>query len=57
MIERWLSLRELPRPVIAMVHGYCLAGASQLRACSDVIFMADTARFGFPSLSAGPPAL
>lgn len=57
MIERWLSLRELPRPVIAMVHGYCLAGASQLRVCSDVIFMADTARFGFPSLSAGAPAL
>ena len=26
MIERWLSLRELPKPVIAMVHGYCLAG-------------------------------
>ena len=26
-VERWLSLRELPKPVIAMVHGYCLAGA------------------------------
>jgi enoyl-CoA hydratase len=53
MIERWLSLRELPKPVIAMVHGYCLAGASQICACSDVIFMADDARLGFPSLPAG----
>ena len=53
MIERWLSLRELPKPVIAMVHGYCLAGASQICACSDVIFMADNARLGFPSLPAG----
>ena len=53
MIERWLSLRELPKPVIAMVHGYCPAGASQICACSDVIFMADNARLGFPSLPAG----
>ena len=53
MIERWLSLRELPKPVIAMVHGYCLAGASQICACSDVIFMAEDARLGFPSLPAG----
>ena len=53
MIERWLSLRELPKPVIAMVHGYCLAGASQICVCSDVIFMADNARLGFPSLPAG----
>lgn len=53
MIDRWLSLRELPKPVIAMVHGYCLAGASQICACSDVIFMAEDARLGFPSLPAG----
>jgi len=28
MVERWLRLRDLPKPVIAMVHGYCLAGAT-----------------------------
>ncbi len=53
MIDRWLSLRELPKPVIAMVHGYCLAGASQICVCSDIIFMAENARLGFPSLPAG----
>ena len=54
MIERWLSLRELPKPVIAMVHGYCLAGGEpDLRPVRMLFFMADNARLGFPSLPAG----
>ena len=53
MVERWLRLRELPKPVIAMVHGYCLAGATQICICSDVIFVAENARIGFPSIPAG----
>ncbi len=52
-VERWLRLRDLPKPVIAMVHGYCLAGATQLCICTDIIFVADDARIGFPSLPAG----
>ena len=53
MVERWLRLRDLPKPVIAMVHGYCLAGATQLCICSDIIFVAENARVGFPSIPAG----
>ncbi|MGE0823567.1 MAG: enoyl-CoA hydratase-related protein [Candidatus Binatia bacterium] len=53
MVERWLRLRDLPKPVIAMVHGYCLAGATQLCICSDLIFVAENARIGFPSIPAG----
>ncbi|MGA2410069.1 MAG: enoyl-CoA hydratase-related protein, partial [Candidatus Binataceae bacterium] len=52
-IETWLRLRDLPKPVIAMVHGYCLAGATQLCICSDLIFVAANARIGFPSIPAG----
>ena len=52
-VENWLRLRDLPKPVIAMVHGYCLAGATQLCICSDVIFVAENARVGFPSIPAG----
>src|SRR5216684_4983020 len=52
-VENWLRLRDLPKPVIAMVHGYCLAGATQLCICSDVIFVAENARLGFPSIPAG----
>ena len=52
-VEHWLRLRDLPKPVIAMVHGYCLAGATQLCIASDMIFVADDARIGFPSIPAG----
>jgi enoyl-CoA hydratase len=36
-----------------MVHGYCLAGATQLCISSDMIFVAENARIGFPSIPAG----
>lgn len=52
-IETWLRLRDLPKPVIAMVHGYCLAGATQLCICSDIIFVDEKTRIGFPSIPAG----
>jgi enoyl-CoA hydratase len=52
-LEHWLRLRDLPKPVISMVHGYCLAGATQLCICTDMIFVADNARIGFPSIPAG----
>jgi enoyl-CoA hydratase len=52
-LERWHKIRDFPKPVIAMVHGYCLAGATQLAICCDLIFVADDARIGFPSIPAG----
>lgn len=52
-VEHWLRLRDLPKPVISMVHGYCLAGGSQLAICTDMIFVADNASIGFPSIPAG----
>lgn len=52
-IEHWLRLRDLPKPVISMVHGYCLAGATQLCVSTDIIFVAEDAQVGFPSIPAG----
>ncbi len=52
-IEYWLRLRDLPKPVISMVHGYCLAGATQLCISTDIIFVAENAQVGFPSIPAG----
>jgi len=52
-VEHWLRLHDLPKPVISMVHGYCLAGATQLCICTDIIFVAEDARIGFPSIPAG----
>src|SRR5216684_1726576 len=52
-VEHWLRLRDLPKPVISMVYGYCLAGATQLCISTDIIFVAEDAQIGFPSIPAG----
>ena len=52
-VEHWLRLRDLPKPVISMVHGYCLAGGTQLAISTDMIFVAENASIGFPSIPAG----
>src|SRR5207237_7547307 len=36
------------KPVIAQVHGHCLAGGTDLALLSDMIVAADDAVFGFP---------
>jgi len=52
-VEHWLRLRDLPKPVISMVHGYGLAGGTQLAISTDIIFVAENAAIGFPSIPAG----
>ena len=39
---RW---RDLPKPTIAMVHGYCIFGGWQIAASMDLIIAADNTRF------------
>jgi len=42
-IEHFLRIWEHPKPVIAMVHGYCIAGASQLCTFCDLTIVAEDA--------------
>jgi enoyl-CoA hydratase len=44
--ERWLTIRDAPRPIIAQIHGYCLAGGTQLAAMCDLAIVADDTRIG-----------
>jgi enoyl-CoA hydratase len=46
--ERWMRLFNYRKPIIAQVHGYCLAGALDLLAICDVTFAAAGAKFGHP---------
>lgn len=57
VVEGWLSLTELRVPVIAQVHGHCLAGGSELVACCDLVYVADDARIGYPAVRFGVPDL
>ncbi len=48
-IERWLWMWNYRKPIIAQVHGYCLAGGGELAGMCDLIFCAEDARFGHPA--------
>ncbi|KKK36891.1 hypothetical protein WQ57_16750 [Mesobacillus campisalis] len=51
--RRWLRVWEYPKPIIAQVQGYALAGGTQLLACCDIVITDEEATFGFPSLPLG----
>lgn len=52
-LERFLQIWDHPKPVIACVHGYCLAGATQLCVFCDITVVAEDAIVGLPSLPLG----
>jgi len=49
---------DMHKPVIAQVHGYCLAGGTDVALLCDMIIAADDAQLGFPPVRAmgAPPA-
>ncbi|WP_294357466.1 crotonase/enoyl-CoA hydratase family protein [uncultured Sphingomonas sp.] len=53
-----LIVAELHKPVIAKVHGNCLAGGTDIALSCDLVIVADDARIGFPATRANgtPPA-
>jgi enoyl-CoA hydratase len=57
VVDGWLALSELAVPVIAQVHGHCLAGGSELAACCDLVYVASDARIGYPAVRFGVPDL
>src|SRR5215469_6981126 len=46
LIDHWMRLFDLPKPTIAQVHGYCIAGATELAGHCDLVFAAEDAAFG-----------
>ena len=50
------SILNLSKPIIAGVHGYCIAGGTDLAMHCDIIIAADDAQIGFPPVrSMGTP--
>ena len=60
-LERFQELLRTPftvhKPVIAKVHGHCVAGGTDLALYCDMVIAADDARIGFPATRAmgSPP--
>ena len=52
-LDRYLAIWDHPKPVIAAVHGYCIAGATQMCVFADITVVARDARIGEPGLPIG----
>jgi enoyl-CoA hydratase len=46
--EGWMGIWDLAKPVIAQVHGYAMAGGSELAAACDLVYIARDAKIGYP---------
>jgi enoyl-CoA hydratase len=53
--EGWMGIWDLNTPVIAQVHGYCLAGGSELATGCDLVYVARDAKIGYPAVRFGVP--
>jgi len=45
--ECFMSLWRSYKPVVCKVHGYAVAGGSDIALCADIVVMADDARIGY----------
>ncbi len=46
----WAKLHDLSKPTVAAVHGWCLAGGTNLVLHADLIVCSESARFGYPPM-------
>jgi len=51
--KRMLEILDCPKPVIASVHSYCLAGGTDLMLACDLAVAADDAFFGYVDIRFG----
>ena len=48
VVDGWFKIWDLAKPVIAQVHGFCLAGGSELATGCDLVYVAEDAKIGYP---------
>lgn len=56
VVDAFFRVWDLAKPVIAQVHGYCLAGGTELATSCDLVYVAEDAQIGYPVVrSMSPP--
>jgi enoyl-CoA hydratase len=47
-VRGFMSLFNANKPVVCKVHGFCVAGGTDMALCSDLLVMAEDAKIGYP---------
>lgn len=47
-VRGFMSLFDSEKPVVCKVHGYCVAGGTDMALCSDLLVIEDRAKIGYP---------
>lgn len=47
-LRGFMSLFFSDKPVLCKIHGFCVAGATDMALCADLIVIADDAKIGYP---------
>src|SRR6185312_6316931 len=47
-VRGFMSLFHANKPVVCMVHGFCVAGGTDMALCSDLLVIEERAKIGYP---------
>ena len=47
-VRGFMSLFHSDKPVVCKVHGFCVAGGTDMALCSDLLVIEDKAKIGYP---------
>jgi enoyl-CoA hydratase len=47
-VRGFMSLFHAEKPVVCKVHGFCVAGGTDMALCSDLLVIAEDAKIGYP---------
>jgi enoyl-CoA hydratase len=47
-VRGFMSLFHANKPVVCKVHGFCVAGGTDMALCSDLLMIAEDAKIGYP---------
>ena len=48
VVNNWFEMWDMSTPIIGQVHGYCLAGGTELATACDLVYVAEDAQIGYP---------
>ena len=53
--DTWFSVWDLAKPVIAQIHGYAIAGATELASACDLVYVAHDSAISYPVVRVASP--